>query len=148
MGDLAVITTSKSIDPQNDSNSLGIYLLWCGREDSVKAFLTYCKIHGFRSPSDDCWAWTLLADVICNYIGNALSCGIDVCSRLNCDNYENGVYIIDGWDIVDHKYSQPSSYDDCSILEFLCEIDDRMPKHMQLGHDVILRRYDDLDATF
>lgn len=147
MGNRAVITTSKSIDPKNDSDSLGIYLHWNGGKNSVKSFLTYCKIHDFRSPSDDCYGWTMLACVIGNFFGDGLSCGVDVCSRLDCNNYDNGVYVIDGWDIVDHKYSPPCK-DGYDIIDFLYEIDSKMPKHMQLGKDVITKKYNDLDITF
>ena len=44
MGNRAVITTSRSTDPQHDSSSIGIYLHWNGGPTSVQSFLDYCKM--------------------------------------------------------------------------------------------------------
>ena len=50
MGNRAVITTKK--EWQNDG--IGVYLHWNGGRDSVEAFLTYCKMKGYRAPDEEC----------------------------------------------------------------------------------------------
>lgn len=49
MGNRAVITTSKSIDPKN-SEQLGVYVHWNGGRTSITAFLKYCKLKGYCPP--------------------------------------------------------------------------------------------------
>ncbi len=106
MGNRAVITTSTALDVSK-SQDLGLYLHWNGGRDSVEAFLKYCELQGFRSPDKSCYGWARLAQVIGNFFGTSgggLSVGIDRCCNLDCDNGDNGVYVISGWAIVDRKY--------------------------------------------
>lgn len=147
MGNRAVITTSRSTDPQHDSSSIGVYLHWNGGPTSVKSFLDYRKMKGYRIPDIDCYGWSYLCGVITNFFGDGCSCGINTCNNLDCDNWDNGTYIIDGWDIVGHKYSDPGS-DPYDELEFLFDIDDHMPRHMQLGHDKIMEIWNEWDTPF
>lgn len=125
MGNRAVITT-------NDKR-MGVYLHWNGGRDSVEAFLKYCELQGYRAPSDDCYGWARLCQVIGNFFGGGLSVGIDTYDRLDTDNGDNGVYIIDGWRIVDREfmnYEEQSSYD---LTEMLLSIDSCMPEKERLG---------------
>ncbi len=62
MGNRAVITTKENWK----HNGVGIYLHWNGVRDSVEAFLKYCNLKGYRSPSEDCYGWARLAQVIGN----------------------------------------------------------------------------------
>lgn len=103
MGNRAVITTSTSEEVAN-SKDIGIYLHWNGGRDSVEGFLKFCKLAGYRSPEEDNYGWAQLCRVIANFFGDGLSVGIDTCDHLDCDNYDNGVYIIRDWKIVDRKY--------------------------------------------
>ena len=45
MGNRAIITSTKK--------DLAVYVHWNGGRDSVEAFLTYCKLRGFRAPETD-----------------------------------------------------------------------------------------------
>ena len=125
MGNRAVITT--------ESKKIGIYLHWNGGKDSVEAFLKYCELQGFTSPEKDFYGWARLSQIICNFFGGSLSIGIDEYYKLDTDNYDNGVYIIKDWKIIDREYfkgSEQSEY----ILDFmLMAIDKKQPEHMQLG---------------
>lgn len=71
MGNRAVITTSRSTDPQHDRSSIGVYLHWNGGPTSVQSFLDYCKMKGYRSPTYDCYGWACLCGVITNFFGVA-----------------------------------------------------------------------------
>ena len=102
MGNRAVITTQEYL---TNPDTIGVYLHWNGGRDSVQAFLLYCKLKGYRPPETDCYGWARLCQVVGNYFGGELSLGIDVCSRLDCDNWDNGVYIVKGWEIVRRKFA-------------------------------------------
>ena len=131
MGNRAVITTSKSINV-NVSNDIGVYLHWNGGRDSVEAFLTYCKIKGYRPPEYDNYGWARLCQVIGNFFGGELSVGIDRCSKLDCDNGDNGTYIIKGWDIVDRKYHKGGEQNRYDLLEMVKAINEAQPVKEQI----------------
>lgn len=135
MGNRAVITIKDKYTTSGWSESnLGIYLHWNGGRDSVQAFLTYCKIQGFRSPDVDSYGWARLAQVIANFFGgDGLSVGVGRCGSLDCDNFDNGVYIIQGWDIVGRDYSEGREQDSYDLEEMLRYIDEQQPVKMQLG---------------
>lgn len=127
MRNRAVITTSRDNDVSM-SNDIGIYLHWNGGRDSVEAFLEYCKRRGFRSPDQDCYGWARLCQVIANFFGGDLSIGIDKCCNLDCDNWNNGVYIIKNWEIVGRQYFQGTEQDRYNLEEMIREIDACQPE--------------------
>ena len=134
MGNRAVITTKRNFE----NNGVGIYLHWNGGRDSVEAFLTYAKLRGFRPPDQDSYGWARLCQVIGNFFGGGLSLGIDTVDKLDCDNYDNGTYIIEGWEIVGRKYfdgcREQDSYDLDGMLE---AIDESQPPSCRLGEDFL-----------
>jgi hypothetical protein len=121
-------------DPTID-DQVGVYLHWNGGRDSVEAFLKYCDIKGHRSPDSDNYGWARLAQVIGNFFGGTLSIGIDVCRKLDCDNYDNGVYLIKDWKIVGRQYKRGGEQTEYNLLEMLVEIDKKQP--IQLGKEFI-----------
>ena len=133
MGSRAVITTIRTADPQT-SNELGVYLHINGDPEHVTAFLEYCRAKEIQPPNDD-YGWARLCQVIGNYFGGRLSVGIDKCCNLDCDNGDNGVYIIDGWDIVGRKCISEEQGEnwhvDITMLgTIMNEIDIRQPTHL------------------
>ena len=128
MGNRAVITTKENYE----NNGLGIYLHWNGGYDSVSAFLKYCEIKGYRSLQDD-YGWARLCQVIGNFFGGSTSVGIDTVNKLDCDNGDNGVYIIEGWKIVDRKHFKGREQMNYDLEEMLLDIDGAMPKSEQIG---------------
>lgn len=129
MGNRAVITTKENWR----NGGVGIYLHWNGGRDSVEAFLKYCELKGFRSPSSDSYGMARLCQVIGNYFGGGLSVGINTLWNLDCDNFDNGVYIIDGWEIVDRAYFDGEEQNSYDLNEMLQDIDKSQPKEEQLG---------------
>ena len=123
MGNRAVITTKENFE----NNGVGVYLHWNGGRDSVEAFLAYCKAKGYRSPETDCYGWSCLVTTIMNFLGSrdGLSVGIDTVDKLDCDNWDNGVYIIKNWEIIDRKFvdgiSEQKVYDFYEILKSINE---------------------------
>lgn len=136
MGNRAVITWSKDLDVAT-SKDLGIYLHWNGGRDSVEAFLEYCKLKGYRSPDTDCYGFARLCQVIGNFFGGSTSVGIEKCCKLDCDNWDNGVYICKNWDIVGRQYFDGSEQREYDLIDFLEDIDSKMPESERLGSDYI-----------
>ena len=128
MGNRAVIATKESWR----NGGVGIYLHWNGGRDSVEAFLKYCDLKGYRSPSNDCYGWARLCQVIGNFFGGNTSVGIDTLWHLDCDNYDNGVYIIDGWEIVDRAYFTGEEQNNYDLNEMLETIDKAMPEEERI----------------
>lgn len=129
MGNRAVITTEKNFE----NNGVGVYLHWNGGYDSVSAFLKYCEIKGYRTPDTDNYGWARLCQVIGNFFGGSTSLGIDTVDKLDCDNYDNGVYIIKGWEIVDRKYKRHAEQMNYDMEDMLMAIDEAMPVKEQIG---------------
>lgn len=134
MGNRAVITTK-------DKN-IGVYLHWNGGRDSVEAFLKYCELQGFRYPEEDCYGWARLCQIIANFFteidntSKGLSIGIDQYSKLDTDNYDNGVYIIEKWKIIDRLYKRNSEQKVYDLKEMLKAIDEHQPESMQLFKNI------------
>lgn len=102
MGNRAVITTAPF-----SVNNVGIYVHWNGGPESIVAFLAAAKRMDMRSPeSDPSYAMARLTQIIANYFGGSTSIGIGVCRDLDCDNGDNGTYLIGGdWQIVRRKFA-------------------------------------------
>ncbi len=139
MGNRAVITTRKK--------EIGVYLHWNGGRDSVEGFLTYCSICGFRPPEKDCYGWARLCQVIANFFGpDGLSVGIDRYDMLDTANGDNGVYVIENWNIVERlHYPWDDEQNNFSLEEMLLAVDSRQPLLSQLGEAEILKRLSAMD---
>ena len=133
MGNRAVITTRENFD----NNGIGVYVHWNGGQTSIKAFLKYCELRGFRAPDEDNYGWARLTQVIANFMGgDGLSVGVDTVEHLDCDNGDNGTYIIEGWEIVDHEYSAPNK-DKHKMEDMLNAIDAAQPADQRLGEKLL-----------
>lgn len=111
MGNRAVITASTST-----TKGIGIYVHWNGGPESVQAFLDTCEQRGYRDPaSDEGYAMARLCAVICEFFDGGLSVGIGTLDHMDCDNWDNGVYVIGaGWKVVGRwgKGSTPDHNED------------------------------------
>ena len=139
MGNRAVATAP-------DKN-LALHLHWNGGCDTVEPLLKHCELQGYRPPSQDCYGWARMAQVVGNFFGGSLSVGIGRYRNLG-DQGDNGVYVIDGWKIVD-RYA--TAYDEgwnavglrfmdssaeqreCDFDEMLHAFDEAMPENPRLG---------------
>lgn len=124
MGNRAVITTKENMD----NNGVGVYLHWNGGRDSVRAFLKYCELKGYRAPSEDNYGWARLCQVIGNFFGGSTSLGIDTVNHLDCNNWDNGVYLIEGWEIVGRMYFEGEEQDYYELIKMLRSINECMPE--------------------
>lgn len=130
MGNRAVITTR--------NKKLGVYLHWNGGRDSIEAFIKYCALKGYRCPEKDNYGWARLCQVIGNFFGGNCSVGIDLYEKLDTDNGDNGVYIIENWEIVDREFAPYYEQQTYSLLEMLEEINTKMPKNEQIENIIDL----------
>ena len=108
-----------------NNNEYGVYLHWNGGRDSIEAFLKYCKLKGY-SNNDIC----RFIQVVSNYFGGGNTIYLEPINKVNADN---GIYIVDNWEIIGRKkydYNEQNEYD---INNMLLEIDRAQPKELQLG---------------
>jgi len=107
MGNRAVIAFVDDNGVQ-DENSVGIYLHWNGGRDSVEGFLQAAKDYGLRSGS---YGVARLTQIIGNCFPGTLSVGVDMMNKLDCDNYDNGVYWVDKeFNIVGREYNTRADF--------------------------------------
>lgn len=129
---------------------IGVYLHWNGGIDSVTAFLEYCKLKGYRDfggENADGYGIARFCQVVGNFFGGGLSIGIESGVE-ETEEYaewtDNGIYVIDGWDIYKH-ICPPDYHEGYDLQDMLLSIDVKQPESEQLGEDYILADY--VDAT-
>ena len=139
MGNRAVITTEQM--------KIGIYLHWNGGRDNVEAFLQYCKDAKFRPPEQDNYGWARLCQVIANYFGEGgLSIGIDILENVDCDNQDNGTYIIKDWEIVERGFfNNEKEQTGHNMNELLKDIDFCQPVSCRIYNKI--KEWRDEDGT-
>lgn len=144
MGNRAVITYKG-----RGKKRVGIYLHWNGGRDSVNGFLAYCKAKNFRGPVSDCYGMARLTQIISNFFGGGLSIGVDTLDRLDCDNMDNGLYIIDDdWHIVGRKYFEGPEQAEYDLYEMLESINNHQPKSEQLSQEELKKGYEELKGEY
>ena len=129
MGNRAVITTK--------DRKIGVYLHWNGGRDTVEPLLKYCEMKGYRAPSSDDYGWARMCQVLGNFFGGTLCVGIGPysCDK-NMDPGDNGIYVIDGWQIVDRIDTYGYGIHEQMVYDFdemLRAFDDCMPEGERLG---------------
>lgn len=137
MGNRCVITTKEK--------KIGVYLHWNGGSDSVRAFLAYCKIQGYRPPERDCYGWSSLCTTICNFFGGGISCGIDLYENLDRDNGDNGVYIIENWDIVGRLYAPSHEQDEYDLEGLVRYLNECQPEKIRIKEEVLEKKIKELE---
>ena len=120
MGNRAVITIKEKKVPQEDWNSL--YLHWNGGRDSVEPFLHVAKLYGIRCNDDPSYAIARLSQLIGNYFGGTLSVGIGAYKRLDTNNWDNGTYIIEDWEIVEREHFEGKEQQEHNFDEMVQDI--------------------------
>lgn len=111
-------------------HKVGIYMHWNGGVSSVKSFLEAAKLLKIRDGIyDNSYCIARLAQVIGNFFGGVLSVGVGTLERLDTNNYDNGVYVVDGdWNIIGREFATSEDEDEYDPEEFMDEILQHMPK--------------------
>ena len=120
MGNRAVITIKENDTPQEDWQSL--YLHWHGGRDSVEPLLHVAKLYGVRCQFDPSYAIARLSQIMGNYIGGTLSIGVGTYKQLDTDNFDNGVYVVQDWEIVDREFNPPCEQREHNFNEMVADI--------------------------
>ena len=132
MGNRAVVTTEDNFN----NNGLGMYLHWNGGRDSIEPLLLYAKLRDIETPNSS-YFWARFAQIVGNALGGTMSLGVDTVNHLDCDNFDNGVYIIDNnFEIVDRKYFKGQEQNEYDIVEMLEEIDKSQPEGSRLENSL------------
>lgn len=121
MGNRAVITT--------EDKTIGVYFHWQGGYDSVYPLLQFCSDIRIPSPEKNpVLGFGAIANImrvfnthkttfyIPSFVMDSLvdSVEINLFERLDCDNQDNGVYVIKNWKIIKrlfHKGPEQVGYD-------------------------------------
>lgn len=120
---------SAIVKAKNNDNK-GVYLHWNGGRDSIEALLKYCKLRGFRSFNDD-YGMARFTQIASNFFGGTTSIGITD-EPLNWGT-DNGIYEVEGWEIVGREDFEGREQQEHNIQEMLLEIDKAQPTNQQLG---------------
>lgn len=121
---------NRAILKAKGNDNKGVYLHWNGGRDSIEAFLKYCELRGFPG-FEDSYGMARFVQVVSNFFGaDGLSIGIT-------DHVEsagdNGVYVIEGWKIVDRIDFNGVEQKKYDLQEMLLTIDEAQPTKQQLG---------------
>ena len=102
MGNRAVISFQDSSENTLDTSQVGIYLHWNGGLESIEAFCEAASALGVNEPAR-------FIQMIGNWFGGNSSLYVDVISRLDYDNGDNGTYVISKasgkWKVVQRFYA-------------------------------------------
>ena len=123
MGNRAVIKAK-------GNENKAVYLHWNGGRDSIEAFLKYCELRGFGKFDSD-YGMVRFCQVVGNFFG-ADDSSLGIVDSVESVG-DNGVYVIQGWEIVDRidfKKSEQKSHD---LNDMLLAIDEAQPLKHQLG---------------
>tara|TARA_R110002096_G_scaffold428011_1_gene639175 strand:+ start:387 stop:866 length:480 start_codon:yes stop_codon:yes gene_type:complete len=129
MGNRAVITIRDEHKPKNEWSSL--YLHWNGGRDSVEPFLYVANLYGVRCDADPTYGIARLSQIIGNTLGGTLSIGVASYKYLDTNNYDNGVYVISDWKIIEREYF-PSEHKEQNYYDF-----DEMVAEIRTANDHI-----------
>lgn len=135
MGNRAIV---KPVD-----KNIGVYLHWNGSIESVSAFLEYCKLKDYRDFGGkyaDGYGIARFCQVVGNFFGGGLSIGIETDvteSEEMAEWMDNGIYVIDGWDIC-RRIGAPDDKQPKVSRDMLLHIDQQQPEKEQLGESYIL----------
>tara|TARA_A100001391_G_scaffold179136_4_gene143945 strand:- start:349 stop:777 length:429 start_codon:yes stop_codon:yes gene_type:complete len=130
MGNRAVITIKNKHIPKDDWTSL--YLHWNGGRDSVVPFLKVAKLYGIRCNADPSYGIARLCQLIGNTFGGTLSLGVGKYTTYHKESLDNGVYIIDNWEIVDREFfegEEQNEYDEEDFIKEIRAVNDKIFGH-------------------
>lgn len=115
--------------------NIGVYLHWNGGRDSVEPFLEYCKLKGYH-PFETDYGLARFCQVVSNFFGGSLCIGVQTniyMAEESARGLDNGIYEVEGWEIVRRYPSKPFEQHTHDRLEMLIGIDKCQPPKERLG---------------
>ena len=130
MGNRAVI----AFDEYND-DAIGLYLHWNGGRDSIEGFLKATKKVMESRGKDKQYAKARFAQVIGVFLGGNMSFGMGKRKELECDNGDNGVYVIDteNLEIIDRVFFKGAEQNDYDAQEIADSIIKKINAYSGMG---------------
>lgn len=115
MGNRAVVTFD-SYDKEN----FGVYLHWNGGRDSVEAMLEATKRIMESRGVDPTYAMVRFVQVATTAIPGNCSIGLNKLKHLDCDNFDNGVYVVDSktLEIIARHHHEGPEQNEHNVNEF------------------------------
>lgn len=133
MGNRAII--------KGKDSDLGIYVHWNGGRDSVEAFLEYASFVSPHSGLGDKHydsGLGILMTIIVNFMGSGTSVDVTTARDYqNPDHLDNGIYVVEGWEIIDRIAPPMYEQDSYDRREMLIAIDQAQSEKLQRGVDYI-----------
>lgn len=131
MGNQAIIV--------GENSNIGLYLHWNGGMDTVKPLLDYCALIAPQGGLGERFhnsGLTIITTVMSNFFGNDGG-NVDVVSVSGNKSdipYDNGIYVVDGWEIVERrrKNGQTTEQDSYDYKEVMRTLDSRQPERNQI----------------
>lgn len=131
MGNRAVIAFTN--EGKKDKKGVGIYLHWNGGRDSVEGFLQAAKDYDLRNGT---YGVARLIQIICNAIPGTLSVGVGIVEKLDCNNFDNGLYWIDQeFNIVGREFLEEGVGEEQDEYPL-----DRFVKHVKKHNDFVFEK--------
>lgn len=95
MGNRAVICFSHKAEwaELETRDPIGVYLHWNGGRDSVEGFLKAAR--ELKLGGDKDYTVARFVQMVANFFGGTSSIGVGKLSDLDCDNGDNGLYVVD-----------------------------------------------------
>lgn len=125
--------TLRGFTDEFGDNTVGVYLHWNGGRSSIEGFCEACRRLDFRGPASDNYGVARFVQVVANFFGSGgLSIGVDMLKRLDTDNYDNGVYVVDDdWNIIGREFAH-GEQNDYDVNEFANDVLAHMPHEKEV----------------
>ena len=125
MGNRAVITFQDKSLEELDKSQVGIYLHWNGGIESIEGFCMAASLLDIREPAR-------FIQMLGNWYKGHLNVYVDTVGRLDCDNYDNGVYVLN------HYINSPNT----GAKHWYIARRFHVPDHLGNGFDTKLSNHD------
>jgi len=82
---------------------LGIYFHWNGGRDSIESFLKIARVLKLEFNID---GFSKFSELFSKFPVSANGVKLQPLKFLDLDNYDNGVYVVYNWEIIDRKFKR------------------------------------------
>ena len=123
-GGSAVIAWMGKDGSFDEEGAVGVRLYRYGDRDRVEAFLAWCDMNGYLPPPGDQRGIARFAAAVANVCDFAVA--VDRLDRLDAGSTDNGLYVCDGWRVVERRGAG-------GMQAFLRVVNDAQPEPIRLS---------------
>lgn len=118
MGDRAVFCFRETGFDNGDYTGPGVYIHWLYGDDKAEAYMRLAKELNLRTEDPGVEAAHLAHLMLLNEgLNETIEVG-DI-SDLDCNNYDNGLYVVKKWNIEKKFFSEEYKFDEKQVEKFL-----------------------------